>query len=206
MIGNSNDETNFWHKLLLSDTQVSRIREAFANNLPPNIKLSKIQISMIVLLGGFLGTLIKVALSFMKNVLTSLAKSALIPLGLMARASAENATIQNKMCRSWMHSLYLVKQAILIISNEEIYYIMKIVKSLEESSLLLKGVSETIENEVKEQRSGFLSILVGTLAASLFENMLASKGVIRAGEGTPATNWGQGTIIAKQGNAVSLFN
>ena len=60
---------------------------------------------------------------------------------------------------------------------------MKIVKSLEDSGLLSKGVSETIQNEAKEQKGGFLSMLLGTLGASLLGNMLAGKGIIRAGEG-----------------------
>ena len=62
--------------------------------------------------------------------------------------------------------------------------ILKIAKSLEGSGLLLTGVSETIQNEVKEQKGGFLSMLLGTLGASLLGNMLANKGVIRAGRGT----------------------
>ena len=63
--------------------------------------------------------------------------------------------------------------------------ILKIVKSFENSGLLLEGVSETIKNEVKEQqKGGFLSMLLGTLGPSLLGNMLAGKGIIRAGEGT----------------------
>ena len=61
--------------------------------------------------------------------------------------------------------------------------ILKIVRSLEDSGLLLKGVSETIQNKSKERRGGFLSMLLGTLGASLLGNMLAGKGVIRAREG-----------------------
>ena len=60
--------------------------------------------------------------------------------------------------------------------------ILEIVKSLENSELLLEGVSETIKNEAKEQKGGFLSMLFGTIGASLLENLLAGKGVIRAGE------------------------
>ena len=62
--------------------------------------------------------------------------------------------------------------------------ILKIVKSLEDSGLLLEGVSETMKNEAKEQKGGFLCLLLGTLGASLLGNMLAGKGVLRAGEGT----------------------
>ena len=72
----------------------------------------------------------------------------------------------------------------LIISNEEMKDMMKIVKSLEYSRLLIKGVTETIKNEAKEQKGGFLSMLLGTLGASLLGNCLTCKGTIRAGEGT----------------------
>ena len=78
----------------------------------------------------------------------------------------------------------------LIISNNEMNDILKIVKSLENSDLLLKGVSETIQHEAKEQRGGFLSLLLGTLGASLFGNILSGKGVIRAGEGTIRAGYG----------------
>ena len=76
----------------------------------------------------------------------------------------------------------------LIIPNDEMEDILKIVKSLEDSGLLL-GVSETIKNEGKEQKRGFLSMLLGTLGASPLGNILASKGVIRAGEGTASVGY-----------------
>ena len=72
----------------------------------------------------------------------------------------------------------------LVISNNEIKDIMKIVISLEDSGLLLKWVSQTIQNEAKEQKRGFLSISLGTLGASLLGNMLAGKGITRAGYGS----------------------
>ena len=78
----------------------------------------------------------------------------------------------------------------LIISNNEMNDILKIVKSLENSGLLLKGVSETIQHEAKEQRGGFLSMLLGTLGASLFGDILSGKGVIRAGQGTIRAGYG----------------
>ena len=74
----------------------------------------------------------------------------------------------------------LPKQATLIISNEEMSDIMKIVKSLEESSLLIKEVSELIKNEAKEQKGGLFSILIGTLGASLLGSLLLGKGIIRS--------------------------
>ena len=72
----------------------------------------------------------------------------------------------------------------LVISNNEMKDIMKIVISLEDSGLLLKWVSQTIQNEAKEQKRGFLSISLGTLGASLLGNMLAGKGITRAGYGS----------------------
>ena len=72
----------------------------------------------------------------------------------------------------------------LIITNEGMNDIMKIVKSLEESGLLMKGVSETIKDEAKEQKGGILEMLLGTLGASLLENLLTGKSTIRKGEGT----------------------
>ena len=68
--------------------------------------------------------------------------------------------------------------------------IIKIVKSLEDSGLLLEGVSETIQNEAKEQKRGFLSMLLGTLGASLLENILAGKGMNRAGERIVRASYG----------------
>ena len=78
----------------------------------------------------------------------------------------------------------------LIISNDEMDEILKIVKSLKNSGLLLKGVSETIQHEAKEYRGGFLSMLLGTLGASLLGDILSGKSVIRAGEGTIRAGYG----------------
>ena len=70
------------------------------------------------------------------------------------------------------------------ILNEEMNYIMKIIKSFEESGLLIKGVSETIKNETKEQKGGFLSMLLGALGVTLLGHLLAGRDTIRAGEDT----------------------
>ena len=78
----------------------------------------------------------------------------------------------------------------LIVSNDEMDDILKIVKSLENSGFLLKGVSDKIQHEAKEQRGGFLSMLLGTLGASFLGDILSGKGVIRAGEGTIRTGYG----------------
>ena len=82
--------------------------------------------------------------------------------------------------------------ATLIISNDQIHDIIKIVKSLKDSGLLLKGVTETVQNEVKEQKGGFLSMLLGTLGASLLGNLLTGKGIYRAGKGKGVVRAGYG--------------
>ena len=122
-------------------------------------------------LGRFLESSLNSGLPLIKNVLKPLDKSVLISLGLAASASATEAAINKKMLGSGMNTL--------IISNEEINDIMKIVKSLEESGLLIKVVSETIKNEAKEQKDGFLSMLLGTLDASLLGNLLRGRDTIR---------------------------
>ena len=109
----------------------------------------------------------------------------LIPLGLTAAASAADAGIHKKIlgsgrrhsCSSALHNTTL------IISNKDIEDLIKIVKSLDASGLLLKGVTELFQNEVKEQKEGFFSMLLGTLGASLLGNLLTGKGKNRAGEG-----------------------
>ena len=119
------------------------------------------------------------------NVLKPLGKSVSIPLGLSAVASATDAAIHKKMFGSGNTTL--------IISTEEMNDIIKIVKSLEESRLQIKGASETIKNKAKEQKGEFFGMFKGTLGASLIGNLLTGKravttspgqGTIRAGEGT----------------------
>ena len=92
MIGDSNDKGNFPHELLLTDRQVSSIRKAFATNSSVDIKFSKTQLSKMIQSGGFLGKLLglllETGLPLIKNVITPLAKSVLIPLGLIVAASA----------------------------------------------------------------------------------------------------------------------
>ena len=136
MIGDN--ETNFPHKLLLTNRQVANLRKAFANYLSTDIKLSKTQLSKMIQSGGFLGKLLgpllKTELPLRKNVIKPLAKSVLIPLGLTAPTSAADAGIHKKSLGSGTTAL--------IISNNEMEDVMKIVKSFEDSRLLLKGVTE----------------------------------------------------------------
>ena len=201
MVGNSNDNTNFPHELLLTNRQVANILKAFANHSSTDIKLSKTQLSKMIqsegFLGRLLGPLLKTGLPLMKSVIKSLAKNVLIPLGLIAAASAADAGIHKKFLGSGNNN-----NTTLIISNDEMDDILKIVKSFENSGVLLKGVSETIQHEAKEQRGGFLGMLLGTLGASLLGDVLSKglsgKGVIRAGEGTIRTGYGsKGSSLKK---------
>ena len=89
----------------------------------------------------------------------------------------------------------------LIILNEEMNDIMKIVQALEDSDILLKGVIKTIKNETKEQKGGFLSMLLGTLGASLLGNLLAGKGIARAGSGNKK---GKGIVRTGSGRLSSF--
>ena len=142
--------------------------------------------------GGFLsrllGPLLKTGLPLLKNVIKPLAKSALIPLELTAAASAAVAGILKKILVSGNTTL--------VIWNSEMEDIIKIVKSLEDSGLLLKGVTETVQNEIKEQKEGFLSMLLDTLGASLLGNLLTGKGMYRARKGKGINRAGGGIVRA----------
>ena len=186
MVSNSNDNTNFPHELLLTNRQVANIRKAFANNSSIDIKLSKTQLSKMIQSGGFLRNLLGKLAGPLMKVAIPLAKNVLAPLELSAAMSAIDGSIQKNMLGSGATTL--------IISNDEMDDILKIVKSLENSGVLLKGVSGTIQNEAKEQREGFIGMLLGTLGASLLGDVLSKglsgKGVIRAGEGTIRAGYG----------------
>ena len=107
------------------------------------------------------------------KVAVPLAKNIVSPLGVTAATSAIYAGIQKKINDSGTTTL--------IISNEEMNDIMNIVQALRDSNILLKGVTKTIKNETKEQKGGFLSILLGTLGASLSGNLSSGKGMVTAG-------------------------
>ena len=139
-----------------------------------DIKLSKAQIKKLIQSGGFLGKLLSKLAGPLMKVALPLAKNVLAPLGLTAAMSAIDGSIQKKIHGSGVK---------LIIEQEDMND-MKIIEALENSGILLKGVSKTIENEAKEQRGDFLSMLLGTLVASLLGNLLTGgKGIMRAGDG-----------------------
>ena len=172
------------HKLFLTQRQITKLKNNIENNLQTDIKLSKAQISKIIQSGGLsgklLGPLLKNGLPLLKSVIKPLGL-----LGLTAASSAIDAGVQKKVCDSGTTTL--------VISNKEMNDIKKIVQASENSGILLKGVTKTIKNETKEQKGGFLSMLLSTLGASLLGDLLtknlSGKGVrsgkktVRAGEG-----------------------
>ena len=157
---------NLPHELLLTTRQTTKLRNAIENNMSADIKLSKTQISKIIQSGGFLGklfgALLKTGLPLLKSVIKPLGL-----LGLTAASSAIDAGVQKK--------IYGSGTTALVISNEEMNDITKIVQALENSGILLKGVTKTIKNETKEQKGGFLSMLLRTLGATLLGDLLTKK-------------------------------
>ena len=136
-----------------------------------DLKFSKSQISKIIKSGGFLGSLLSKLAGPLMEVAIPLAKNVLAPLGI----TAIDAGIQKKIHGS--------ESMTLIISNEEMSDIMKIVQALEDSNILLKEITKRIKNETKEQKGGFLIMLLGTLDANLLGNVLVGQGIVRSGSG-----------------------
>ena len=162
------------HELLLTTRQNTKLRNAINNNLATDMKLSKAQIKKIIQSGGFLGKLLSQLAGPLMKVAMPLVKNVLAPLGLTAAMSAIDGSIQKKMRGG-------VK---FVIEQEDMNDIMKIIEALENSGILLNRVTKTIENETKEKRGGFLSMLLGTLGASLLGNLLTGgKGIVGGGEG-----------------------
>ena len=163
---------NLPYELLLTTRQTTRLRNAIENNISTDINLSKSQISKIVQSGGLLsklaGPLMKVAVPVAKNIL--------VPLGIAAAPSAIDGAIQRIIHGSGTTTS--------MISNEQMNDIMKIVEVLEDSNII--GVTKIIKNETKEQRGGFLGMLLGTLGVSLLGNLLSGKRVVQTGYGKQA--------------------
>ena len=133
-IGNSDDETNFPHTLLLTNRQVSSLRKAFANHTSMDIKLSKAQLTKMQNSGilRFVAPLLKSGLPLLKSVIKAKGM-----LGLSAAASGTDAAINEKILGSGNHTT-------LTISNDDTQHLLKIIKSLEDSGLLLDGITETV--------------------------------------------------------------
>ena len=172
------------HELLLTTRQNTKLRNAINNNLATDIKLSKAQIKKLIQSGGFLGKLLSKLAGPLMKVEMPLAKNVLAPLGLTAAMSATDGSIQKKIHGS----------GVKLIIEQDMNDIMKIIEALENSGILLKGVTKTIENETKEQRGEFLGMLLGTLGASLLGNLLTGgKRMMRAGDGIVRAGGGSGS-------------
>ena len=182
-IGNKNfNKADLLHKLFLTQTQVNKLRGKVEKNMSTDIKLNKAQIhkliksgsALISILARFFPKLIKPALSLGKNTLA--------PLGLSVAMSVTDAAIQQNMYRSGTKTVEF--------SNKDLDDMTKIVKALEDSDVLMKGVTKTLKNDIKN--GGALSLipmLLDTLGASL----LTGGGMLRAG------NQGQGMFRAGKG-------
>ena len=138
---------------MLTNRQVANIRRAFANHSSIDIKLSKTQLSKMIQSGGFLGNLLGKLVGPLMKVAMPLAKNVLAPLGLSAAMSAIDGSIKKKMLGSGTTTV--------IISSDEMDDILKIVKPLENSGVLLKGVSETIQQ---------FNLYIGTHWVALYVN------------------------------------
>ena len=156
---------NLPHELLLTTRQKTKLRNAFNNNnMSTDLKLSKAPVSKITQSGGFLASLLSKLADPLMKVAIPLVKNVLAPLGITAAASAVDAGTKKKIHGSGNTTL--------IISNKEMNDIIKIIQALEDFNILLKGVTKTIKNETREQKEGFLSMLLGTLGASLLGSLL----------------------------------
>ena len=138
------DGNDLPHELLLTTRQKTKLRNAFNNNMSTDLKLSRAQISKIIQSGGFLGSLLSKLAGPLMKVAILLAKNVLASLGIQPAASAVDAGIQRKIHGSGTTTL--------IISIEEMNDIIKIVQALEDSNILLKGVTKAIKKERKEQK------------------------------------------------------
>ena len=147
-----------------------------------DIKLSKVQINKVIKEGGNLGKLLIRFLPKLIKPAISLGKNILAPPRLSAAMSATDAATQKK--------TYGSGNTTLIISNDDMDDLIKIIIVLEEHDILLKGITKTIKNENKEQKGGFSSMLLGTLGASLLGKLLTGKGLYRSGYGMYRTGYG----------------
>ena len=174
------------HELCLTARQTAKIRNAFANNMSTDIKLSKAQISKIIRSGGSFGYWIG---NLGKKVLTNIA-ILLARDNLPGLVSNLTSNVIKKFERkiSGKGAFRARKGFTLFISNEDLNNFIKIIKSLEDSGELVDGVIETVNNEIKKQEDRFLEALLGPLAASLVQPVISSvvkgirgRGVRRAG-------------------------
>ena len=141
---------NLPHELLLTTSQKTKLKNALEKNMSTDIKICKTQISKIIQSGGFLGSLLSKLADPLMTVAVPIAKNILAPLGITAAASE---FIQELMYeRTWLRKEHGYGRTTLIISNEEMNDIMEIVQALEDSNILLKETTKTIQHETKKEK------------------------------------------------------
>ena len=132
--------------------------------------------------GGALGSILRRLLPKLIKVASPILKNVVATLGLSAAMSGIDGAIQK--------NIYGSGTTTLVISNEELNDILKIVQALEDQNILLKAVTKTIKNDMNNKKGGALGMLLGTLGASLLGNLLSEKGLYRSGEGLYRTGQG----------------
>ena len=175
-IGNKNfNKPDLLHELLLTQTRISKLREKIEKNMSTDIKLTKAQINKLIKEGGALGSVLERFLPKLLKPAISLGKNILAPLGLSAAMSATDAAIQKKVHSCGTKTVRF--------SNKNLDDMTKIVKVLEDSDVLVKGITEPLKNDIKKEGAlPLMPMLLGTLGASL----LTGRGMYRSG------NHGQG--------------
>ena len=182
-IGNKSfNKADLLHELFLTQTQINKLREKVENNMSTDIKLNKAQINTLIKEGGALGSILARFLPKLIKQALSLGKNILAPLGLSAAMSVTDAAIQKKLHG---YGTKTVK-----FSKKDLDDMTKIVKALEDSDVLIKGVTKTLKNDIKKGGAlPLIPMLLGTLGASL----LTGRRMYRAG------NQGEGLFRAEQG-------
>ena len=143
-IGNKNfNKADLLHELFLTKTQINKLREKVENNMPTDIKLSKAQINKLIKEVGSLGSILARFLPKLIEPAIPLGKNILAPLGLSAAMSTTDAAIQKKMYGSGTKAVKFF--------NKDLDDMTKIVKALEDSDVLMKGVTKTLRNDIKKE-------------------------------------------------------
>ena len=159
------------YELFLTTRQTTKIRNVFAINMSTDIRLSKVQISKIIQSGGSIGSwLANLGKKTLTNVAIPLARNNLPRLVSNLTSSAINK-FDRKI--SGKGAVRAGKGFTLLISHENMNDIIKIIKSLEDSGVLIDGVVETIKDEIKRQEGGFLGVLLAPLVASLVQPVIS---------------------------------
>ena len=160
------------HELFLTTRQTTKIRNAFANNMSTDTKLSKAQISKIIQSGGSFG-------SWLANLGKKALPNIAIPLTRDNLPGLVSNLTSNAINKSEKGAVRVGKGFTLFISNEDMNDIIKIIKSLEVSGVLIDGVTETVKDEIKKQAGRFLGALLAPSVASLVQPVISSviKGI-----------------------------